>query len=185
LKISHSILLHQPISDETQSIYNSFNSSIENDLKGSRNISYLNKKKKLPLALQVFFAQIESIFEKKPEYLSVITSNSGTIQQEEHLDYFDLQGSWLSDDDYIPLVGFLALEDHVSIIINGNLVILPKSSLCILRGDIYHAGARWKDCKGARLHFHVATETHPANPDKMDIILISRKFLTCCHLIPL
>jgi ubiquitin C-terminal hydrolase len=97
-----------------------------------------------------------------PNGFSVITSDQNTTVQDVHLDYPSLVGT-IYLPLYLPLVVIVALEDGVSVIIDGKIVPISKGKYLVMKGNTPHRGAGWIDCKGARLHFYIDTREHQAS----------------------
>ena len=140
-----------------QMVYNKSKKSKRN-LEGSRFICYLDPEESEfispPDYLTEFFEILNLIFPRGDiKNLSILFSDKNTVSQDLHLDYKDLQNNWPSLR--IPLIGLIALQDNVSIILEDQKISVERGNAIIFKGNTYHRGGSWKECSGARLHFFI------------------------------
>jgi hypothetical protein len=137
-------------------VFNNKKQMKTSDTNGTRLIVRIDEDS-TPIYLQEFFMTLESIFPTYIKHRSILWSDHQTVQQDSHLDYIQLQNNW--PPFQIPLIGIIALEDDVTITLEGNIIPIPKFDALIMKGNTYHNGGSWKQCSGARFHFFVDTST--------------------------
>lgn len=131
------------------------------------------KQNMLPMRLRAFIRELKTIFQNlspnfKIKNYSLIESTPDTTEQQFHIDYAILQSMW--PPFYLPLVGILALEENVCLLKKDlmddeeSVISIPKGSCLIFRGNMYHAGAGWNRCQGARFHFYIETTGFLSDP---------------------
>jgi hypothetical protein len=70
---------------------------------------------------------------------------------------------WERKPEYMPLAFIIALEDGVTLSVEGRSVQIPKGWCFIFKGDLAHQGLG--GAMGALLHGYIGTRFHPAAID--------------------
>lgn len=116
-----------------------------------------------PVWIQDFIEKLNLIYSPDLiENLSVIYRDRDTQRQESHVDYPSLQNHW--PPLHVPLIGIIALEDNVNIFLEGKMVKIPKFDCLIFKGNTFHFGGNYDECRGARMHFYIESNDIKSNP---------------------
>lgn len=140
-------------------IYNSYRESENQNLSSNR---YSKRFAHRPACLSTFIKVLSQVNREKdihyhsPNGFACIFSMPGCMIQKHHVDYPGLinraRATWSNN---LPLVGIVALEDQVSLLVEDKQVHIPKYHALLMRADVVHQGNNYRNCSGMRLHFYV------------------------------